>query len=302
KLVAVNGVSFGTRRGECFGLLGVNGAGKSTLFKMITGEICPTSGYAIVDGSSIMSNRSSALRKFGYCPQTEALCPLMNVQEHLFLFARLRGISFQNIKNVVEWGLRHMGLRNYSKQLPSKLSGGNRRKLQVTLAIIGNPQLICLDEPTTGVDPRARRYVWECISGSSTIDHGVLLTTHSMEESESLCHKLTIMLSGQLVCFGNLQHIKSKFSRGYTINLKMYNLTAEENKKAATEIDDFIASSFNDAVLTSKNFNVVQYQAPIMSSQLGSVFDKLSHGKNKKLFEDFSISQTTLEQVGLWVD
>ncbi|ESN92003.1 hypothetical protein HELRODRAFT_132743, partial [Helobdella robusta] len=294
---AVQGISFGIRKGECFGLLGVNGAGKSTLFKMITSEIPITSGDAFISGYSVTKNLKETRQRLGYCPQFDAMCSMMSVQEHLAMFSRFRGAPKSKVSEIVQWGLDNLGLKKFANYLPGKLSGGNRRKLAVALSLIGNPDLICLDEPTTGVDPGARSYVWRCIASSTETGHGVLLTTHSMEECESLCHRLTIQVSGRLMCFGSLQHIKSKFNKGYTILIKLKIVPKAEQDKMVEEVTKYIRSKFKEIVLEQRNFNVLSYNAKIEASSLSNVFDMLSKAKKENLFEDFSISQTTLEQV-----
>jgi ATP-binding cassette subfamily A (ABC1) protein 3 len=123
-----------------------------------------------------------------------------------------------------------MDLTSYSNIFANNLSGGNKRKLSVAMALIGNPPLVFLDEPSTGVDPQAKRFMWNIVSKISTQrkKSSVILTTHSMEEAEALCTKMAIMVGGEFKCFGSSQHIKDKFGTGYEIEVKIRTLTEEE--------------------------------------------------------------------------
>ncbi len=163
--VAVHDVSFGIPQGECFGLLGVNGAGKSTIFKFLTGEILPTSGNAYMDGKSILSNQREVRHLMGYCPQFDALLPLINVREHLQLFGRIKGITGDRLERVVEFLLNKLNLKDFEFTQSQDLSGGNKRKLSLGIAVIGSPPIILADEPSTGMDPLSRRFLWDIIVG-----------------------------------------------------------------------------------------------------------------------------------------
>ena len=217
---AVNDLSFGLQQGSCFGFLGVNGAGKTSTLKMITGETLPTSGNAFIQGHDIVSSQSAVRKRIGYCPQFDALIDLLTVREHLELYGRLKGYTSDSLEHVVQEKLRTLELGKFEKTLSKNLSGGNKRKLSVAIAVIGAPPVIFLDEPSTGMDPVARRFMWKVISKQCETST-VVLTTHSMEECEALCDKAGIMVAGEFKCFGSIQHLKSRFGSGLSVEVKL---------------------------------------------------------------------------------
>jgi ATP-binding cassette subfamily A (ABC1) protein 3 len=192
--LAVQSLSFGIPRGECFGFLGINGAGKTTTLSILSGEFPPTSGTAFIDGFSISEDQNRIRRRIGYCPQFDALLELLTVREHLELFGRIKGMKGANLRRVVEGKLDQLDLRDFEHKTAGSLSGGNKRKLSVAMATIGEPPIVFLDEPSTGMDPVARRFMWQVIARMSTHDGrcSVILTTHSMEEAEALCTRIGV--------------------------------------------------------------------------------------------------------------
>ncbi|EQC40944.1 hypothetical protein SDRG_02007 [Saprolegnia diclina VS20] len=220
---AVKGLSVALPKGECFGLLGVNGAGKSTTLKMLLGEVAPSAGRAFLAGRNVVSQHNQARTLVGYCPQFDALFDLLTVREHLQLYAALRGLRGSDAKRAIAQLISKLRLTPFEHVLASHLSGGNKRKLSVAIAMIGSPPIIILDEPSTGMDPVSRRFLWEVISDLSTHqrESTVILTTHSMEECEALCSRVGIMVSGGLQCLGSIQHIKQKFGHGLVLDLKL---------------------------------------------------------------------------------
>lgn len=159
--VAVKHLSFGIPAGECFGFLGINGAGKTTTLSILSGEFPPSSGDAYIAGCNILEDQSKIRRKIGYCPQFDALLELMTVREHLVLYARIKGVPSHLLEKVVEDKLVQMDLVDFHDKLAGSLSGGNKRKLSVAIAMVAEPSIVFLDEPSTGMDPVARRYVIE---------------------------------------------------------------------------------------------------------------------------------------------
>ena len=226
---AVKGVSIGIPNGECFGLLGINGAGKSTTLSILSGAIPPSAGEAFVGGLSLSTNVHSCRGKIGFCPQFDALFELLTGREHLILYARIKGIYEEDIPKVVEGKIREMGLSDYADQVAGQYSGGNKRKLSVAIAMIGEPSIVFLDEPSTGMDPVARRFMWEVITDIVTKREkcSVILTTHSMEECEALCTRIGIMVGGRLKCLGPSQRLRSQYGHGYQIEINYANPTEE---------------------------------------------------------------------------
>ena len=228
--VAVRGLSFGMPRGECFGFLGINGAGKTSTLNMLTGAVLPSSGDAWLGGKHILTQQKAVRRLIGYCPQHDALLDLLTVREHLMLFGRLKGVSSARLPQMVKQLMEMLQLSAHEHKISSTLSGGNKRKLSVGIALIGSPPLIFLDEPSTGVDPAARRFMWSVISNLSTMSKScsVVLTTHVMEEAEALCGRIGIMVGGRLRCLGSGQHLKGRYGTGYQLEFKLRGPTVQE--------------------------------------------------------------------------
>ena len=236
---AVQGVSFGLDYGECFALLGVNGAGKSTTFKSLTRDIVPTTGEISIQGFDVQKDFTSARKLIGYCPQHDAIFPLLTVEEHLYFYARVKGIHPKRRKQAIKKAIKDLNLDDYRHKPAGTLSGGNKRKLSVAMAIIGNPPIILLDEPSAGMDPGARRFMWQVVEKISQRDKksAVILTSHSMEEAEALSTKLGIMVRGGIFrCFGTSQHVKSKFGVGYELEVKVQKAEYSQLAQLAGEL------------------------------------------------------------------
>ncbi|GMF55770.1 unnamed protein product [Phytophthora fragariaefolia] len=230
--VAVRDLSFGLKRGECFGILGINGAGKTTTMKMLTGDVPPSRGTATLGGFNILTQQIEVRRQIGYCPQFDALFDLLTVREHLELFGAIKGVPQSSLDRVVTKKIHQLNLGDFEHKLAGSLSGGNKRKLSVAIAMIGNPAIIFLDEPSTGMDPVSRRFMWDVIADISTRgkESAIVLTTHSMEECEALCSRVGIMVGGRLRCYGSVQHLKSRFGDGLVFDVKLDMPTPEESE------------------------------------------------------------------------
>jgi len=232
--VAVKNLSFGIPTGECFGFLGNNGAGKTTTLSILSGEFPPSSGTGYIAGYDIQGDQSLIRRKIGYCPQFDALLELLTVKEHLCLYARIKGISETNLPNVVQSIMEKMDLLDFSNKAAGSLSGGNKRKLSVAIAMIGGPSIVFLDEPSTGMDPVARRFMWDVIALMTKEGNcSVILTTHNMEEAEALCGRIGIMVAGRLRCLGSPQELKVDHGSGFEVDIKT------ESVPAASVVDAF---------------------------------------------------------------
>jgi ATP-binding cassette subfamily A (ABC1) protein 3 len=226
--LAVDHMTFGIPAGECFGLLGINGAGKTTTMAMLTAEFPPSEGDATLAGYSVTNNPEQTRRRIGYCPQFDAHFQNMTGREHVELYASIKGIPKELVKEAAASKLKEVGLNEYdSDRLSAGYSGGMKRKLSVACATIGNPEIVFLDEPSTGMDPVARRDLWKVISNMVMNDDGkaqetsIILTTHSMEECEALCPRIGIMAGGKLRCLGSAQHLKTRFGQGFQVEVKV---------------------------------------------------------------------------------
>lgn len=242
---AVKGMSLGIPTGECFGLLGINGAGKSSALNMLSGEFRPSGGSAFLAGLDLLTDVHKCRRKIGFCPQFDALFELLTAREHLQLYARIKGINEVDINRVVESKIAEMGLTEYADRSAGTYSGGNKRKLSVAIAMIGEPSIVFLDEPSTGMDPVARRFMWEIISDIVTKREkcSLILTTHSMEECEALCTRIGIMVGGVLRCLGSSQRLRTKYGHGFQIEIGMVIPTVDNIAEQSANIFAVLGSA-----------------------------------------------------------
>jgi len=246
---AVDSLSLGIPPGQCFGLLGINGAGKTTTMGMLTAEFPPSSGDATLAGYSVANEPERTRRRVGYCPQFDAHFTNLTGREHVELYASIKGIPTSLVKEAAAEKLAQVGLSKFdSDRLAAGYSGGMKRRLSLATATIGNPQIVFLDECSTGVDPVARREIWEMVSNMVSNKNvppeertSVILTTHSMEECEALCPRIGIMAGGNLRCLGSAQQLKSKFGQGYQVEMKIKN--SEKTDKDYVDIMRKLAKS-----------------------------------------------------------
>ena len=231
--VAVKNLSFCVEKGECFGLLGLNGAGKTTTFKCITQEITPDNGEIYIDGVKTNNNFDLINHQFGYCPQYDAIFEYLTVFENLEYYSKIRGVKPEVIGELVSALIREMRLQEFTNKMSGRLSGGNKRKLSVAISMLCNPPIILLDEPSTGMDPEARRFMWSVIHKMSTKGKrsSIIMTTHSMDEAETLCKRMAIMVNGEFVCMGKANEIKEKYGYGYELNLRIKPMTDEQQNE-----------------------------------------------------------------------
>ena len=201
-VVAVDGLSFNVGRGEIFGLLGPNGAGKTTTVEMLEGLTKPDGGELRVLGMEVTRNAAKIKQRIGVQLQTAALYPHLTVAELLQLFA-----SFYGRAHPTEGLIEALGLTEKRNAQTRTLSGGQQQRLSVALALVNDPEIVFLDEPTTGMDPAARRSLWELIQRLQSEGRSILMTTHYMEEAEALCDRLAIMDHGKILDMGTVDEI-----------------------------------------------------------------------------------------------
>ncbi|HET9886603.1 MAG TPA: ABC transporter ATP-binding protein [bacterium] len=198
KFVAVDHVSFTVHAGEIFGFLGPNGAGKTTTIKMLTGLVLPTSGEASVAGFDLRTNRAGVKRSIGYMSQLFSLYGDLTVDENIRFFSRISGVPEQERERRRDWVLEMAGLTGHVDRLTAELPLGWKQRLALGCAVLHEPPILFLDEPTSGVDPRSRRSFWELVNTLSERGTTIFVSTHYMEEAE-YCHRLALMNRGMLV-------------------------------------------------------------------------------------------------------
>ena len=218
---AVGGVSFGIKENQVMGLLGPNGAGKSTMFSMLTMEQARSFGEIQMLKTDIDHfDPKSHGNRMGLCAQQNLIWDKLTVDEHLQLLGALKGLSSADIQFQKELIKQTLDLKSFGDKQACQLSGGNKRKLCCAISLIGFPKCEFLDEPTTGVDPIARRSLFKMLKHLN--NSSILLTTHRMDEAEALCDTIAIMINGRFVCLGSPGHLKQKYGQGYQIIARLF--------------------------------------------------------------------------------
>ena len=209
---AVDGISFTVDRGEIFGFLGANGAGKSTTIRMMCGLLKPTSGTAVVDGVDVSRDPEAVKRRIGYMSQKFSLYEALTVEQNIRFFGALYGLSDDAIANRTKFVVGMAGLAGREKTRARDLAGGWRQRLALGCAILHEPRIVFLDEPTGGVDPVSRRQFWRLIEDMSRDGVTILVTTHYLDEAEH-CHRIAIVNAGRLAAMGTSRQLKEMFLR-----------------------------------------------------------------------------------------
>ena len=223
--IAVNDVSLSVQRGEIYGLLGPNGAGKTTLMSIIAGILDPTEGRVEVLGGDPHDREIRA--RIGYCPQESVVYDNLTGLENLMFYAGLYGLSGSRAKQKSEELIRFVGLEEYAKDLVKTYSGGMKKRLNFAIALVGDPDLILLDEPTTGMDPRVRRSVWELIERLRKAGKTIILATHYMEEADELSNRVAIMNLGRKVVEGTPEELKKKYGPKAVVSVELAKVTQD---------------------------------------------------------------------------
>ncbi|XP_070070594.1 phospholipid-transporting ATPase ABCA3 isoform X1 [Drosophila takahashii] len=327
--LAVRGVSFHVPHAECFGLLGINGAGKSSTFKMLAGDEKITSGDAYLDGLSIASHKVHG--KIGYCPQFDALFEDLTGRQTLKIYCLLKGVQRRHVNPICLALAISFGFSQHLDKQTKYYSGGNKRKLSTAISVLGNPSVLYLDEPTSGMDPGARRQLWQVIGHIRTAGKSIVLTSHSMDECEALCTRLAIMVDGEFKCIGTVQTLKNQYSKGLVLKIKVKhrkktfqriveNSSSSSQHNSVADIDSkdirvgsivehsladrilklhrFILREIPDAELKEEYNGLITYYIP-QTKILANIFQILESNLQKLNIEDYLIMQTRLEEIFL---
>ncbi|KAJ3540641.1 hypothetical protein NM208_g1554 [Fusarium decemcellulare] len=298
--IVVDDVSFGVSRGECFALLGPNGAGKTTTLSMIQGDLSPSNRDAeiSIDGTSMIRHRAQARSKLGVCPQIDPL-DNMTVGEHLRFYAEIRGIN--NPDHNIEIILDGLGIRQYVDRKATKLSGGNKRKLSLGIALMGNPTVLLLDEPSSGMDALSKRLMWRTLS-SVIPGRALVLTTHSMEEANALADRAGI-LAGRMLAQGTTEELKMRYGDGYSVHLahrdapntslrEMENIWEWVHRQFA-HLRSIDTSSMHHGQMKFE----LSFGEPGSRISLADVLETVETAKRSLGIEYYSVSRATLDQV-----
>ncbi|GFO38867.1 ATP-binding cassette sub-family a member 1, partial [Plakobranchus ocellatus] len=290
KFLPVDHITFGVPEGECFGLLGVNGAGKTTTFRMLTGDSRPAGGSAFLAGEKLAFSDKKFGHDIGYCPQEGGLDEYLTGEETLFFHARLKGFNAEQTKAMTSDLLQRLGLVAFANVIVHKYSGGTKRKLALAVALLGEPPILYLDEPTTGMDAVTRRLAWKCIAQANRNGQSVVLTSHSMGECDALCSRIAIMVNGQIKCIGSPQHLKNKFGDGYTVVIHSV-------QNQVTIVTNLLLNRFPGAQIKNMHVSRVELLIPYQSAQVADIVGFLQIAEEEKTIDYYSLSQTSLDSV-----
>ncbi|KAL4996214.1 hypothetical protein BDV10DRAFT_172649 [Aspergillus recurvatus] len=251
KFIAVEDVTFGVGTGEVFALLGPNGAGKTTTISLIRGDIQPTrnDGEIYVDNISVLKQRAAARSRLGVCPQFDAM-DQMTVLEHLVFYARIRGVP--DITHNVNEVIGAVGLEPFRHRMAAKLSGGNKRKLSLGIALMGNPSVLLLDEPSTGMDAASKRVMWKTLAAVAP-GRSIVLTTHSMEEADALAHRAGIM-ARRMLALGTTDALRLKYGNMYHVHI-VHTQAPHTSDEDMEKIREWVTDTFPGAVIEQKTYH-----------------------------------------------
>src|SRR5215510_11622037 len=218
---AIDGISFAVARGEFFGLLGPNGAGKTTTIGILTTRVLPTGGSALVDGIDVARHPVEVKRRIGVCPQVNNLDRSLTGRENLLFHAEYFGIPRRVREQRAEELLSRFQLADRADEKPTVYSGGMAQRLKIARALMHDPAILFLDEPTTGLDPQASRAIWDLLRELNGKGQTIFLTTHYMEEADQLCQRIAILDRGKLLAMDSPAKLKAEVPGGYLIELQV---------------------------------------------------------------------------------
>ncbi len=274
-------------------MLGHNGAGKTTTISMLTGLIGRTSGTAVVYEKDMFEETDEVREFLGVCPQHDVLFDLLTPREHLDIFYDFKGGDPDYKETEIEQMIGDSGLTVDQNKLSCTLSGGNKRKTSVCMALIGGSKLVILDEPTSGMDLGARRNLWDMLKKHKR-DRIIILTTHYMDEADVLGDRIGIMAKGNLMCLGSSLFLKNRFGVGYKLTL------VKKRKRAHPELTNFMCAHFRGVMKSGEVAGEVTYVIPRdEAANFKAFFATLDERLDEYDIKSYGVSMTSLEEVFL---
>ncbi len=289
--VACRELSVSIPAGECFGLLGPNGAGKSTAINLLIGFLEPTRGAAYVQGYNLQHDLDTVYSLLGVCPQHDLLWEQLSAREHLRFYGRLKNLHGAALEAACDEALQGVNLFHggVGDRPCGTYSGGMKRRLSVAISLMGNPPVVFLDEPSTGLDPASRATLWDVIKEAKK-QRAIVLTTHAMEEAEELCDRLGIFVDGALRCVGNPKELTSRYG-GFLI------LTLTTPPLRTADAEAFVRQLAPNAALTYKLGGTMKFDLPLREVTLAKVFAAVTERKEQLGIVDWGVANMTLEEV-----
>ena len=282
-------VSFEIMEGELFGLLGPNGAGKSTLIDILTGIQSMDSGEIFINGKSIKTDKVEIRKQLGLVPQDIALLEELNAVDNLEYFGGLYGLAGAELKNQIEKLLEVAGLTDKKKEKVKNYSGGMKRRLNIAVAMLHNPSILILDEPTVGVDAQSRQHIFDYIQSLAEQGTTILYTSHYMEEIETLCKRVFILDLGEEVAYGTKEEVKKLVGHTQTVALTLDRVPAgfDEALKNSENGIQFVKVDVQDIALTVDEtiFSMMKLIEQVEQAQL--------------VIKSVNVKETTLEEAFL---
>ncbi|KAI4950383.1 hypothetical protein J4E91_004265 [Alternaria rosae] len=294
KNLAVDDVTFGVKTSEIFALLGPNGAGKSTIISMIRGDIKPSTPGSVIDiaGNPILTSPLAARSSLGVCPQFDS-ADVLTVRETLRFFAKIRGVK--DVEHNVSTVIAACGLNDWTDQLAQKLSGGTKRKLSLAVALVGNPRVLVLDEPSSALDANAKRVMWHCLQTIAK-RRAVVLTTHSMEEADALADRIGIV-SSRMLALGDREDLKQRAGSEYHIHL-VSRAAPCTSPQELQKVKEWIALTFPLAnVSRETQGGQVRFEIPAEGIEFAGLIRTLEAAKDDLNVEFYSVGKATLDEV-----
>ncbi|OUM62917.1 hypothetical protein PIROE2DRAFT_43828 [Piromyces sp. E2] len=291
----VDDVTFGVNTSECLGLLGPNGAGKTTTISMITGLISHTHGI-VKYGQKDLNETDMADLSLGYCSQYNSLWKLLTVKETIEFYLNICGYPRKDIPRYRKALMEACGIEIHKNKKVSQISGGTKRKLSLIIAICTSPSYLILDEPSAGMDPFTRRYMWKLISELKKVrETATILTTHSTEEAEALCDRIAILIKGRLVCIDTPKSIKMSHSNTYTLEVFTSNPEKFEEEIVKRQNIFGLESTEDYEVETSMSYQ--KYSVKMKNENIAQVFAMLESAQEQQLINQYNFGQYSLEQI-----
>ncbi|KAK7292227.1 hypothetical protein RIF29_08003 [Crotalaria pallida] len=289
--IAVRGLSLAVPQGECFGMLGPNGAGKTSFISMMIGLTKPSAGMAYVQGLDIRTEMDGIYTQMGVCPQHDLLWESLTGREHLLFYGRLKNLKGSALTQAVEESLKSLNIFHggVADKQAGSYSGGMKRRLSVAISLIGDPRVVYMDEPSTGLDPASRNSLWNVLKRAKQ-DRAIILTTHSMEEAEVLCDRLGIFVNGGLQCIGNPNELKSRYGGTYVLTMT----TSSDHEK---DVENMVHQLSPNVKKIYHLSGTQKFELPKEEVRIADVFRAVENAKRQFPISAWGLADTTLEDV-----